>query len=441
MSEPVNCRAPATAVMLEHNVNSAQSLKPVSTIVRAEMIVPKSIADIEKMVLDQAQENIHLDYKRSAAIHSGARDSIAKDVSAFANSDGGVLIYGVEEKDHLPVKIDGGVDDSKCSREWIETAIMTGITPRIDDVRILPLPVSMGRTVYVVKVAKTFRGPHQASDKCYYKRHNFSSVPMEDYEINDVRNRRKRRSPLITFEIGEWRRFVAAFDVANAGDVIAEEVRFEFTATLPWPQNREMPSLFAKGISKFPPRQRFRFVYFSFPEILSGAKGVPVEFSVRISYYHPETASRVTDEWPVNFAIYEHSTTIRPEIEEQVKDISEAFGKLNGEVADLHRTIQKFATIPGSTGLDLSIPTLRNLKRVLIEGGDPEPIRPEGCDPVVFKELLGVDIQMAHQISSVLGWRFDPEKLKDIPGMTDQIMGRIRRAFVIAKDQQAAERD
>src|ERR1035437_6625692 len=186
--------------------------------------VPKSIADIQQMVSDQVQENIHLDYKRSRAIHKGARDDIAKDASAFANSDGAVLIYGVEEKDQLPIKFDGGVDDSECSREWIEAAVMTGITPRIDDVRILPLVTTPGRTMYVIEVAKTFRGPHQASDKRYYKRHNFKSVPMEDYEISDVRNRRKLLSPVLTLQVGEYRRLIATFDVANISDMVAEDV-------------------------------------------------------------------------------------------------------------------------------------------------------------------------------------------------------------------------
>lgn len=398
------------------------------------MIVPKSIADVEKMIQDQVQENVHLDYKRSAAIHRGSRerDEIAKDVSAFANSDGGVLIYGVEEKDQLPTKIDDGVDDSECSREWIEAAVMTGITPRIDDVRILPLVRTPGRTMYVIEVAKTFRGPHQASDKRYYKRHNFKSVPMEDYEINDVRNRRKHLPPIITFQVGEYRRFVATFDVGNVSDVVAEDVGFEFPDKFPWPLQPRTPLLFANGISKFPPKQSFRFLLCPFWEILSGKHGVPLEFSVRISYYHPEGGSRVTDEWPVNFAAYEHSTAVRPEMEEQAKDISEVLGKLKDEFAGLHKTFQKFTTIPGSTGLDLSIPTLRNLKRVLVENKDPEPIQAEGCDAVLFKELLGVDIQLAYQISRVFGLQQpDPEKLKDIPGMTDEILAKIRATFVM----------
>jgi predicted HTH transcriptional regulator len=117
------------------------------------MIVPKNIADVQKMIQDQVQENIHLDYKRSAAIRRGSRerDEIAKDVSAFANSDGGVLIYGVEEKDQLPIRIDG-VDDSESSREWIEATLMTGITPSHRYEVVLPVLVSQSvtlRSIYV----------------------------------------------------------------------------------------------------------------------------------------------------------------------------------------------------------------------------------------------------------------------------------------------------
>ena len=33
---------------------------------------------------------------------------------------------------------------------------------------------------------------HQARDHAYYRRHNFNVLPMEDYELRDVMNRRKR---------------------------------------------------------------------------------------------------------------------------------------------------------------------------------------------------------------------------------------------------------
>jgi hypothetical protein len=84
--------------------------------------------------------------------------------------------------------------------------------------------------------------------------------------------------------------------------------------------------------------------------------------------------------------------------------------------------------------LDLSVPTLRNLKRVLIEGKEPEPIHPEGCDYAVFKDLLGVDVQMAYEISRVFDMQPAYENLKEIPGMTDEILSKIRTAFILRSD-------
>ena len=218
------------------------------------MNVPSTLAEIERLIRDQVQESIHLDYKGSKALSPKERDEIAKDVSAFANSDGGILIYGVEEdkSTHLPVRIDNGVDDSICSREWLENTVTSRITPKVDDVRVLPLSAGPGRSLYVVSVPKSFRGPHQASDRRFYKRHNFKSEPMEEYEINDVRNRRNQVSPLITFEIWDWRRRIAAFDVANISDVVAEDVEFEFIPEIPW-TDKGKPHLFSNGIRKFPP--------------------------------------------------------------------------------------------------------------------------------------------------------------------------------------------
>ena len=59
---------------------------------------PTTVAEIDKLISDQVQEDLHLDYKESGAIHKTKKDDISKDVSAFANSDGGLLIYGVRER-------------------------------------------------------------------------------------------------------------------------------------------------------------------------------------------------------------------------------------------------------------------------------------------------------------------------------------------------------
>jgi hypothetical protein len=138
------------------------------------------------------QESLTLDYKQSDALKAtdGVKKEIAKDVSAFANSAGGRIIYGIIEEGHEPKGIDSGVDPAEFTREWLEQVIMSNVAPRIEGMRIKQIPLQGGRVGYVIDIpAATSRGPHHSADKRYYKRFNFASVPMEDYEIRDVLRR------------------------------------------------------------------------------------------------------------------------------------------------------------------------------------------------------------------------------------------------------------
>jgi len=51
------------------------------------------------LIRDEVQESLTLDYKRSSALGkwNTERNNLSKDISAFANSEGGMLIYGMEE--------------------------------------------------------------------------------------------------------------------------------------------------------------------------------------------------------------------------------------------------------------------------------------------------------------------------------------------------------
>ena len=69
------------------------------------MNLPRERVDLEKMISGQVQESLHLDYKRSMAVSNKNRTEIAKDVSSFANSDGGIIVYGIEEEKHLPIRL------------------------------------------------------------------------------------------------------------------------------------------------------------------------------------------------------------------------------------------------------------------------------------------------------------------------------------------------
>ena len=155
--------------------------------------------DLERLVADQVRESIDLDYKDSGALDSTAtnKDSISKDVSAFANGGGGTIVYGISEAGHLPTGLDGGVDPHATTREWLEQVMNSTIQRRVQGVRInqvLLHRTSPGRVAYVVAIPSSLLAPHMASDHRYYKRFNFQSVPMEEYEVRDTSRREAERA-------------------------------------------------------------------------------------------------------------------------------------------------------------------------------------------------------------------------------------------------------
>lgn len=112
---------------------------------------------------------------------------------SLANAAGGIIVFGIKGARHgdespYALEIDP-IQESECSKETLEHIIQL-IRPRIEGVTIRPIRTPNSDEVcYVVQVPQS-NTAHQAQDRRYYRRFNFNAVPMEDYEIRDVMNRR-----------------------------------------------------------------------------------------------------------------------------------------------------------------------------------------------------------------------------------------------------------
>jgi hypothetical protein len=154
---------------------------------------------INQYITNKVEESLTLEYKAALALDQTdqKKKEIAKDVSSMANSAGGIIIYGICEyqdksKRHLPEKIDP-INRTQISKEWIEQVITQNIHPYIEELRIYPISINGEDTnvCYVIVIPQSITA-HQVTankDYRYYKRHNFESIPMEDYEIRLVMNR------------------------------------------------------------------------------------------------------------------------------------------------------------------------------------------------------------------------------------------------------------
>lgn len=193
---------------------------------------------LEQMIAGGVEEGLSLDYKRAnALLNSDAKKvEVTKDVSAMANSAGGVLIYGVAEpedraKRHLPDRLDPLLR-SNVSKEWLDQIIQT-IQPRIEGVIIHPVTIDeqVGTVCYAVEIPQSHTA-HQARDHVYYKRHNFNVLPMNDYEVRDVMNRKSnpkmRASIFVNKRAGRFKpEGYILVNVENIGRVLARHVMVE----------------------------------------------------------------------------------------------------------------------------------------------------------------------------------------------------------------------
>ena len=162
-------------------------------------------ARLRSYIENSVEESLTLDYKAAEALSRSdkKKTEITKDVAAMANSAGGMIIYGLKEyiesdKEHLAEHIDP-VDRRNYPKEWLEQVI-NNIRPRIDNVIIHSISVSSdpNHVAYVIEIPQS-NTAHQATDHRYYKRFNFMSQSMEDYEIRDIMNRATRPEAAVEF--------------------------------------------------------------------------------------------------------------------------------------------------------------------------------------------------------------------------------------------------
>ena len=398
------------------------------------MDLPKTIEDIEKLIEARVQESLNLDYKRSNSVDDKKRAEIAKDVSAFANSDGGLLIYGVEEEEHLPIKIDDGVEHKRLNREWLENVITSNIAPRIEDIQIAQIPLSDTHSVFAVKIPKSFRGPHQerSESKRYYRRFNFKSEAMEDYEIREAYNRRREVPSLVNMDV-EIDRKVAKFVVKNYGDSTARDIHLRFSDGMVWLEEGRAKAVIEKGISNLTPGKTMRFLYNVLPNLLEMSDNRARCFGAHVDYFHPEIGQRISENFSFDLNDFRHTLSDQSDIERLTQELTRELKDLTKEVKKLDERLEKVSHIASATGLNISIPTVENLRHIVEQTGEVEKAYPLYCSAEVFMEVLKVPYQVAWNFAEYFRGGGEAEDVSQIKGTTPEVLERFNRYFAQLK--------
>lgn len=134
-----------------------------------------SEADLLRLVEDEVREDVELDYK--VKLESDSQE-FARDVSSFANTKGGYLIYGMDEESELPTRLIAleGFDPGKAIGR-LNSWAQEHIRPR-PSLRFQPVPLEKGGSVMVIEVPRSWVGPHEVrQEHRFYHRTQHGKAP------------------------------------------------------------------------------------------------------------------------------------------------------------------------------------------------------------------------------------------------------------------------
>jgi Schlafen, AlbA_2 len=117
--------------------------------------------DLYALISTGVPESPSIDYKRDTYGNAeGDKREFLADISAFANTMGGDIVIGMDESNGLPTAITPINGDVDAEVRRLGSIALTGIEPRLTNLRIGRFPVTGGH-VLIVRVPRSFTPPHR----------------------------------------------------------------------------------------------------------------------------------------------------------------------------------------------------------------------------------------------------------------------------------------
>lgn len=145
--------------------------------------------DLRELIDGQVPEGLRIDYKLTLYGTSDAdKRELLKDISAFANLQGGHIVLGMEENAGVATRLAGmtALDpDAEILR--MEQITRTGLEPRISGLRFKAVPIAPNNHALVIRVPRSWNPPHrvtaQGSNR-FYVRH---SAGVHEPSVEELR--------------------------------------------------------------------------------------------------------------------------------------------------------------------------------------------------------------------------------------------------------------
>jgi len=147
--------------------------------------------DLDSLKENRVMEEKTIEYKQK--LPGGADEDkreFLSDVSSFANTSGGHMIYGIKDEEGEPKEICGlGRIDADSHISRLDSMIRTGIDPRISSIKINRVISEDDRsfTAIVVHIPKSWVAPHMVTYKNYSRFFARNSNGKYQLDVSEIR--------------------------------------------------------------------------------------------------------------------------------------------------------------------------------------------------------------------------------------------------------------
>ena len=171
-----------------------------------EMFDSLAPAQLKKWVELRQEEHLQLDFKLPASAdltRTEDQKNLSKALSGFANSDGGIVVWGIDaRKDDKGIDAASGIRPIESVSRFVSRLnelTSSSVSPMVGGVRHRAIIIEGDAGCAVSLIPSSDSGPHiaKASEDRYYKRSGSTFRRMEHFDVADMFGRRHR--PVLAF--------------------------------------------------------------------------------------------------------------------------------------------------------------------------------------------------------------------------------------------------
>lgn len=152
----------------------------------------KDLSSICILIENKVTENLFLEYKKLLNLDTDEQKrELCKDISSFANSEGGIIIYGVSEKNGYPDAINGLNVNPNEEELRIRQILDSGIFPKLIGLEFKWIQIDNSKIdnyILLIKINPGINAPYQVIYKKlnkFYKRKGAQVIEMDWLELKN----------------------------------------------------------------------------------------------------------------------------------------------------------------------------------------------------------------------------------------------------------------